>query len=62
MHQWRSQYRAMKADEAKRLKELEIANTRLERPVADQTMDMTILQEAISYLGKHERPRERGAS
>jgi len=59
---WRQQYGGMKADEAKRLKELEIENTRLKRLVADQALDMAILKEANSYLGKHQRPKEGGAS
>ncbi len=58
---WRAQYGGMKADEARRLKELEIENTRLKRLVADQALDMAILKEANSYLGKHQRPREGGA-
>lgn len=59
---WRSQYGGMKADEARRLKELEIENARLKKLVADQALDMAILKEANSYLGKHQRPREGGAS
>lgn len=59
---WRQQYGGMKADEAKRLKELEIENTRLKRLVADQALDMAILKEANSYLGKHQRSKEGGAS
>jgi len=47
---WRAQYGGMKADEAKRLKELEIENTRLKKLVADQALDMAILKEANSYL------------
>lgn len=35
---WRSQYGGMKADEARRLKELEIENTRLKKLVADQAL------------------------
>ena len=34
----------MKADEARRLKELEIENARLEKLVADQALDMAILK------------------
>ena len=61
-HRWRNQYGGMKADEARRLKELEIENTRLKKLVADQALDMAILKEANSYLGKHQRPREGGGS
>lgn len=61
-HRWRTQYGGMKADEARRLKELEIENARLKRLVADQALDMAILKEANSYLGKHQARREGGAS
>ena len=44
-HRWRNQYGGMKANEAKRLKELEIENRRLKRAVADLTLDKQILQE-----------------
>jgi putative transposase len=59
---WKTQYGGMKADEARRLKELEIENTRLKKAVADLTLDKQILQEANLYLGKHQRRREGGAS
>ncbi len=51
-HRWRNQYGGMKASDAKRLKELELENTRLKRVVADQALDKQILHEAIDYLGK----------
>lgn len=60
-HRWRNQYGGMKADEARRLKELELENARLKRLVADQALDMAILKEANSYLGKHQARREGGA-
>lgn len=59
---WRSQYGGMKADEARRLKELEIENARLKRLVAEQAIDLSILKEANDYLGKPPRPRGGGAS
>lgn len=59
---WRSQYGGMKADEARRLKELEVENARLKRLVADQAIDISILKEANDYLGKPHRPRGGGAS
>lgn len=46
-HRWRNQYGGMKADEAKRLKELEVENTRLKKLVADLTLDKQILQETL---------------
>lgn len=44
-HRWRNQYGGMKANQAKRLKELEIENRRLKKAVADLTLDKQILQE-----------------
>jgi putative transposase len=60
-HRWRNQYGGMKADEARRLKELEVENARLKRLIADQALDMAILKEANNYLGKHQRQKEGGA-
>jgi transposase-like protein len=61
-HRWRDQYGGMKAQEARRLKELEVENARLKRLVADQAVDISILKEANDYLGKPRRPRGGGAS
>jgi len=44
-HRWRAQYGGMKADEAKRLKELERENVRLKRIVADQMLENAALRE-----------------
>jgi putative transposase len=44
-HRWRAQYGGMKADDAKRLKELERENARLKRIVADQALDIDGLKE-----------------
>ena len=44
-NRWRNQYGGMKADEMKRLKELEAENARLKRAVADLTLDNQILKE-----------------
>ena len=46
LHRWRQQYGGLKADDAKRLKELERENGRLRKAVADLTLDKLILQEA----------------
>jgi len=45
LHRWRNQYGGMKADEAKRLKELEAENVRLKRLVAELALDKQMLQE-----------------
>jgi len=42
---WRARYGGMKADDVKRLKELELENSRLKRIVADQTLEMAALRE-----------------
>jgi putative transposase len=42
---WRNQSGGMKADDAKKLKELERENVRLKRIVADQALDIDMLKE-----------------
>jgi putative transposase len=44
-NRWRNQYGGMKADEAKRLKELERENARLKKLVAEQALDIDMLKE-----------------
>jgi len=44
-HRWRNQYGGMKADEMKRLRELEAENARLKKIVADQALDIQLLKE-----------------
>ena len=44
-HRWRTQYGGMKADEAKRLRELERENARLKAIVADQALQCQALKE-----------------
>ncbi len=51
-HRWRNQYGGMKAEEAKRLKELEEENKRLKRLLADAEIDKSILREAINFVKK----------
>lgn len=46
-HRWRQQYGGLKADEAKRLKELELENERLKRLVAQLALDKQMLQEVV---------------
>jgi transposase-like protein len=41
---WRNQYGGMKAEEAKRLKQLEEENKRLKQLVADQALDIQMLK------------------
>ena len=44
-HRWRNQYGGMKADDAKRLRELERENARLKRIVADKELEIDALRE-----------------
>src|SRR5579875_2349661 len=44
-HRWRNQYGGMKADDVKRLKELERENTQLRAIVADQALEVRALKE-----------------
>jgi putative transposase len=44
---WRQQYGGMKAEEAKRLKELEEENKRLKKLLAEAELDKAILKEAL---------------
>ena len=44
-HRWRNQYGGMKADEARRLKELEAENARLKGLVAERLLDKQMLHE-----------------
>jgi len=44
-HRWRAQYGGMKAEEAKRLKELERENASLKAIVADQALEVRALKE-----------------
>jgi transposase-like protein len=44
---WRNQYGGMKAEEAKRLKELEDENKRLKEVVADLTLDNRMLKHVV---------------
>ncbi len=46
-HRWRNQYGGMKAEEAKRLKELEQENKRLKKLLAEAELDKAILKEAL---------------
>ena len=51
-HRWRAQYGGMKADEVKRLKELEVENARLKRIVADQALENSALREVSRETGE----------
>ena len=44
-HRWRAQYGGMKADDVKRLKELERENSQLKRIVANKELEIDALRE-----------------
>lgn len=44
-YRWRKEYGGLGVDQARRLKELELENSRLKRAVADLTLDNLILKE-----------------
>ena len=46
-YRWKAKYAGMDVNEAKRLKALEDENRRLKRIVADQTLNIQILKEAL---------------
>ena len=46
-YRWRNQFGGIKADEMKRLRELEKENARLKALVADLSLDKVVLQEAL---------------
>jgi putative transposase len=46
-YRWKSKYGGMEVSEARRLKQLEDENRRLKRIVADQTLNIQILKEAL---------------
>ena len=43
---WRREYGGLKADQVRRMKDLETENQRLRKAIADLTLDKLILQEA----------------
>ena len=45
-YRWRQEFRGLKCDQVKRLKDLEAENARLRRAVSDLTLDKMILAEA----------------
>jgi len=47
-YRWRSEYGGLKGDQVKRLKELEVENSRLRRAVSALTLEKLILKEAAS--------------
>ncbi len=57
-YRWRQEYGGLKTEQVKRLRELEMENSRLRKAVSDLTLDKLILQEAargnFSLFGAHD--------
>src|SRR5215470_12040341 len=49
-YRWRQEFGGLKIEQVKRLKELELENSRLRKAVSDLTLDKLILQEAAGKL------------
>src|SRR5215211_1222083 len=58
-HRWRAQYGGLKADDVKRLKELEGENARLKRIVADKELQIQALKELGGETGEPGPPAPR---
>src|SRR5213595_1613010 len=54
-YRWRQEFGGLKIEQVKRLKDLELENSRLRKAVSDLTLDKLILQEAAR--GKTSKPR-----
>src|SRR6516165_742259 len=54
-YRWRQEFGGLKTEQVKRLKDLELENSRLRKAVSDLTLDKLILQEAAR--GNFEAPR-----
>ena len=48
VYRWKKQYHQMDHNQAKRLKELQKENARLKKLLAEKTLDLDILKEALS--------------
>jgi putative transposase len=53
-YRWRQEFGGLKIEQVKRLKELELENSRLRKAVSDLTLDKLILQEAAGggFIGR----------
>jgi len=59
-HRWRNQFGGMKANDVKRLKELERENSQLKRIVADQVLENQALKEISRGTGRPGPPAPGG--
>ena len=56
LYRWRAENGGLRIDQARRLKQLETKNARLQRAVADLTLDNQMLNEAARGNSKHLPP------
>lgn len=61
LHRWKNQYGSMKADDVRRLKDLEKENERLKQLVAELSLDNKILKEATRGNGPDPLDAERSS-
>jgi len=47
LYVWKKKYKGMQVSEAKRLKELEIENSKMKRLIANQALDILVLKDAL---------------
>lgn len=47
LNSWKREYGGLRVDQAKRLKELELENSRLKKLVADQALDNSVMKELL---------------
>jgi putative transposase len=50
-YKWKQKYGGMEASDVKRLKDLELENSRLKRLLADTTLDKKILRDVFDIVG-----------
>lgn len=52
-YRWRKEYGGMRVNQAKKLKHLEMENSRLKQMVAEKELDIQILRETLSLESKN---------
>jgi putative transposase len=46
-YKWRKKFRGMEVADAKKMKQMELENSKLKRLVADQALDIVVLKDAL---------------
>ncbi|MBK9038997.1 MAG: transposase [Bdellovibrionales bacterium] len=60
LYHWKKRFGGMDVTDARRLKDLEMENTRLKRIVADQALDIVMLKDVNSKSGEVQRQENGG--